>query len=1122
MKQLAVNLFFYLITFFISVAQSESNLIINRIEDVDLIVQSAEITKILADEHFLLGSTNNNKHHYNKAKINYALVVKLLKGLSEAKIDEAISPVLSDYRLKKSLFIEFLVKDSMYRLELLNSNLSFYGYEIDLVPQNPTTVYAKYKSALQSLENTYSEIEGLFEKIKDTQLAYSELELQTDEAAYKQRINEIESKSIRNQNDFGDRNLKVISAKMSAYIENQKKLDKELKQNLSELDNAYDSFNNAMTDGLMVAAGVPSEFKGIINGEAKISDILEDAAKNYITDQIQSEFDEGIKELTETYSEAYKVYQSAEDIKNKYEDFKTTSDNIRRIISKPSAKNLMLLGEKIADNLESSVISELKSQVKESSSYKTLISLSNQGSEIRNVLSSKVIREYNRKWKKLNDKLIKVIKESSGDIETTYLGITKQYKDLNTYNFTEKELKAVVNLIYKVQKKEFSELFNNTTKDFLINQSSNTNLFNIDDQGKISVNNYPGNIKLEKIIQLPSQHKLLIYDEKENEGFEQLKIQLNEEKKKIKTEILRFIRKLDIKNSQKKIQSRVIASLSDEALEDLLKSIGLNNKTTKAKVFKTTLNSIQSSEQSKFYTQAVNFSLGGKVMKSSKSIIKYKDTIFKRNAFEKENSSIKSNSQLNSKQAQQLLTNALLGGYSSAYNSAKKIIEANNKIDELLEKHNDFDKRSKKLTSLIIQLESQQSEALRNIGLAKAKFEVAEVLHKALKIRDQRLSTILADRVETTTDTRAKITNKLPLLYFDLELLRKHFYHLNNTHQLWFGISFNDLVISNPSNLRYALDNDILLFDWLNNEIDSERANLSKLVSKWRKVDRIIEENCKSCHVGESLQNVSQTNPIRLSELVYEEDWKKFKNWQKEQSSVPHKIVFTLPTRIGGISERNTSNVRIVDLSIGGAIYKGNETLKSVPFNGSYSRLSHPGYATIKKGNKYQTDILESKSYSSLNFNSLPNNKKYNIGNYPPSFNLYQLSSRWNSDVDRPIRNYEGYSPFTLWTLEFDPTRETKKIDDIFLRIAYQYNENISQNQFKDYNIIVETKEGNQIKLNGSNLNSFNINGIQDIEFLANKYKELSENFNNIFAKIQIITGNDEPFTIEQKPITIH
>ena len=66
-------------------------------------------------------------------------------------------------------------------------------------------------------------------------------------------------------------------------------------------------------------------------------------------------------------------------------------------------------------------------------------------------------------------------------------------------------------------------------------------------------------------------------------------------------------------------------------------------------------------------------------------------------------------------------------------------------------------------------------------------------------------------KVETEKVNRAKIKLRLRLLYYQLELVRKYFHELNNTFEMWYDISFNELVINDSKNLRFAIDDDILI-----------------------------------------------------------------------------------------------------------------------------------------------------------------------------------------------------------------------------------------------------------------------------------------------------------------------
>ena len=730
MKKLILSTLVIISSFGIRGQQSEQ--VSKNLNEIKNLLNAAEVSKILADEYFIKGSVSQDTRLYRKANTSYALVISLLDKIRETKSDGELSSSIDSFKEQKHLFMEYLEKDAVYRLTLLSNDLPFYGYESNLIPKNPNSIYSNYSGALKSLIGTYQEIETLFSNISEDDEVISSDQLEKEINTYKTKVNSIKSKSLRNQTDFITRGIEEIKSRRDAYIEEQIEVDNELSANITQIDDAYDAFNNAMTNGIVAAAGIPPEFAGVVRGEP-VEKILEKAALEYITGQANDIFQDEIESLSKTYSEAYKVYESANNYKEKFKDVKTTAEQFQKVIAESSVQNLIKIGEEFGRKLEDEIVHKLEGEIKDLTSYVTILKLSDETVNLRNVFAKEILDEYNRRWKRTQEKIIKIIDNSSGDIQSTYKRLVSQYSSIENFNINKTEYKRLVYLVSKVQRDEFAELFANEpeTKKLLLSLIKNANAFEIDQNGIVKIKTFPGEVSFNRIIQLPRNNEIIRYEQKAQEKLVTFRNEIEKEIETLKKETKKFIRGLEIKSNSITQQSRIIGSLSDYAIEELLTSMKLG-KNDIDQVYRKTIESLDSDLRTSFYKKAMHLQLGGKVVARSEAPIKYKDTIFNRNEFEKGTPKVNS---VEKQVAQKLITGALFGGYGAAYEGVKNIIESNNKIDELLEKHNYLNKKSEKITSLIVQLEDQESKAFNNLGIAKAKYEAVKVLNKALDFK---------------------------------------------------------------------------------------------------------------------------------------------------------------------------------------------------------------------------------------------------------------------------------------------------------------------------------------------------------------------------------------------------
>lgn len=274
--------------------------------------------------------------------------------------------------------------------------------------------------------------------------------------------------------------------------------------------------------------------------------------------------------------------------------------------------------------------------------------------------------------------------------------------------------------------------------------------------------------------------------------------------------------------------------------------------------------------------------------------------------------------------------------------------------------------------------------------------------------------------------------------FYVAERLREEFDLFDRSFAMWSrGASSRGVIASeiksDPQNVRYALDSEIHLFDWLNRERESTKTDPDALRVHWSKLVRLAKDVCikRGCKPGDgTFGQIAATREISLrDDLLSESEWQRFRNWQQNPSGrfISH---FALQPNMR-IVPLHFENVRIVDLRIGGR-YAG----AGSPVPVTQVSLRHPGVAYIPRSSEadpgglvFQREALLPKSSASFDRST--------------TFNLDALRSRFDgpfSALNLPsLRVFEGYGMYTQYQLALEPTSENLKLDDVVLRFAYYY-----------------------------------------------------------------------------------
>lgn len=277
------------------------------------------------------------------------------------------------------------------------------------------------------------------------------------------------------------------------------------------------------------------------------------------------------------------------------------------------------------------------------------------------------------------------------------------------------------------------------------------------------------------------------------------------------------------------------------------------------------------------------------------------------------------------------------------------------------------------------------------------------------------------------SDSQAQARLRVPLAIFYAEQMRRRYDELNHALSLWVGSSGSPrgtiarLVEQDPQFVRFALDDDIQLYQWLVRDGEGDRTDLRTLVGHWRQVLALTEDVCR--RVGCSSEAavvgpVKQTGPRSLRDFVSRSDWIRFESWAANPKEERFEFNFLVGPK-DSVVDQSLQLVRVVDVAVG--VKRGPEIAQP-----NRASLVHPGVAYIPNGRgEYYKEFY-------------PLVRKTDLA-WTNDFDVDRLRLRWGRTADLSPRAFEGYGLYTVWRLSLSREDISKGADDVLINVAYQY-----------------------------------------------------------------------------------
>jgi hypothetical protein len=323
-----------------------------------------------------------------------------------------------------------------------------------------------------------------------------------------------------------------------------------------------------------------------------------------------------------------------------------------------------------------------------------------------------------------------------------------------------------------------------------------------------------------------------------------------------------------------------------------------------------------------------------------------------------------------------------------------------------------------------------------NKQLALYETRIANLSYNIMLEEHEGYSKIVNTIVDRKKDVRRKIGGYLPLMFFHAERLRYYYQRLNKASSFWYGAdnTLNRIIFSDPNNLRFALDPDIKLFDWITSpDVTSSREDIFRLYSHWSKIHSLSTDGLISNRMkyGDNVSEISYQ--VFDLEAIDRNQWKEFRTWQRHpNTSFVYNLNLSYPlasNNVFGFDSSFTSikTIQVIPLAIG----DNNRKL------GNVLTVSNLGLSTNEAG---VVEPLARRSRSSSDeFIDMDANGNVNI----PTYFTKNLKYRWDSpNNDYQPFNFEGYNLRSDWKVVVEPRTSVQDIKKIYFIVFYQYTKN--------------------------------------------------------------------------------
>lgn len=1003
----------------------------DRISYDSLTLELALVKKTLADERFLAGDRTGARNTYCEAK------------------KEANQPLILSTPKRNTLTL--LNSDIDYRLMLLQGNFEFWGAVQSLRPSMPAAHLAALEGLLLEYEKLSGEITAAAREINKDNVEIGKLKALEQELDGKVLAENVNQERITIQKTFQENRQDALDRRIDELLSNRRRLENEVATAVSNAKAASAQFTKIIVNAASASVGIPPDVaQAAQSGDVKTAVFAavtkSDLMKSPQFTNAMADLRRNNETIAAFIKQGRDLVRKANEYKEQYETYKRTFDDTARLMRKPSLEGLVQVGGQIYENLDQKTKSALRENIRAAKPVIGAVELVHTikdpdiAKHLRSGVETFLSTNSNFASDFLRTAITAHVDEKINDIEKQYSALLGEVSKVRlnipqVEDLTDKVMQAWPNgVLSKLQQPAIDELLRATgisspqeLTDRLRLEGINLirkNLRITTDRIEIrTLANRPLTppvfISLADLGAIPANNKIEKFGASVKAAFEDQLNRLRGSENELRKILLK---RLPVETLEAAFRQGLsvpnIPSLNDRIQQEVKR---------KEDAWSAVVLSLSNSAQRERVVDAVaSLQVGSDFVADQESKTEANQKAEKKNYSGGDTPSAPNPAPANGSPEDLMVRAALdaaLPGASVAIDVVKAFFAFSDAVDAAQKAAAELQANLREELQVI---ELVNEARLKQVILGKER-EISAIMKEAARAQYESYRFAATQVAANQGEERTYIFIRRKLAFYLAERMREEFDALDRSLALWSGRKNSprgiiaEMIKADPQNVRLALDSEIHLFDWLERDRESTRADVDGLLVHWRQLTRLSKDLCArlGCVSGAgALGQVNQTEVVKLSETLSALDLERLRLWQTSGRSEPITLTLLLSPD-GRHLPQGIDNARVIDVRLGTTTKTGQLTaLNRV-------RLFHPGMGYVLVDGVPTREAM------------LPIGR---WGHAPPApFDLQELSESWRQSSTGRARDFEGYPVFTAWQLTLEAAEENRKATDIELRFAYRY-----------------------------------------------------------------------------------
>jgi len=911
-----------------------------------------------------------------------------------------------------STLLLLLKTDVAYRQALLAHGLEFWGSTYSQTPAIPVQEFNHLNSTFKTFDNSLHEMNTDLQdasQTKTTIQTFDALAQATDTSA---DVAALQQGKAQLASDYYNNQLGLLQDRISQDFDRQKEIGKQTQSFLSQAAEKRQALDSLIAKSLTSSIGLPVDVTSLA-GKPLDQQVL--SIGTQLISSNDSELLTSLSSFSDTSATMLKYYQGAQSLKEEVSNDVQTAQQLGLLLRNPSLDKLESVGGAIFTHLDSNTQTQWKDLVAQSKSLAPLLQLSGKETSIRDALGA-----YLSKQVDLNKYLTPVLEElsvtSSQELLDIQRGILSSARGLQ---LSDQDSKVLAEFLITSYTQQVCSLLTPTELAAILHAAQVTNVDDLHAKLVAAGMESLGSIALSTrgVVTLSTGTSTIASLNLQNILDQVQLVPTALAKDQVAQVYERMVSRLDVSSSLLSgvITKQLLASPYSPLVMKYVTSptAGVDQ----AALYGEVMRRLPAGGRDSALTQLAGLAVGSDF--EQKSV--YSPPMRPQDA---ESGKGGTDSALLGSAA-----TALLGAAVPEAAVAQEVITMLTDLSELdgiADQISRLYKEDKEIEKEQLELQGMEREARFAQQTAEMDKRIAQASFQGAVAQGDIYKQALRDQATDQREAVVKAKLHLPGLVFKAELLRRYFDGLERSLALWRGDPrkthgfFEAYVRSNPEYLRYILDEDIHLYDWLDRSVEGTHIDFNTLRAHWDQLVTLSTNVCQDSGCSSDSDvfgSVTQTAILRVSDLVPKKQMGDFAAWKSNANGSSFTFSFLLDPG-QHLVDPALDNVRVIDVRLAGV--KGSVNLPL-----TQTRLEHSGISYIPHAGSFFKEVFQPETAIDAQWPS-------------DTFDTEALRLRWTHPNSR--KPLEGYGLYSLWTLTLLPTSDNRSVDDLLLRFAVQFN----------------------------------------------------------------------------------